>query len=443
MAKIPRRVCASIDLNNGHRPEKCRCLSGEIRILQTGTCLRLFGGIPIRKRISMMENKVTDREICPYYKKCGSCHYQGISYEKELADKQKRLQKLLGVYGKVNPILGMEVPLHYRNKVHAVLGYQKGKVLSGTYSAGSHHLVPVEHCQLDDPAADEIILTIRELVRSFKIRVYDEDSGYGLLRHILIRTAGATGQIMVILVAVSPVFPSKNNFVKALLKKHPEITTVVLNVNSDRTSMVLGDRNIVLYGKGYITDQLLGCSFRLSAAAFYQVNAFQTEKLYAQAIRMAGLTGRETVIDAYSGIGTIGLIAARRAGQVISIESNPVSVKDGIQNAKLNDIKNVRFYRNDATRFMQQMVAAHEKADVVIMDPPRAGSTPEFIRAAAALGPSRIVYVSCNPETLARDLALFKKQGFKVREIQPVDMFSGTAHVETCALLTKASVSEA
>ena len=226
---------------------------------------------------------------------------------------------------------------------------------------------PVDECLLEDQRADAIIRDIRSLLKSFKIMIYNEDSGYGLLRHVMVRTGFASGEIMVVLVCVSPVFPSKNNFVKALRKLHPEITTIVLNVNDRTDSMVLGKRDIVLFGRGYIEDELCGCTFRISPQSFYQVNPVQTKNLYEKAISLAGLTGNERVMDAYCGIGTIGLIASRDAREVISVELNPDAVRDAVTNAKRNQIKNVSFYQNDAGAFMVSMAEKGEKPDIVFM----------------------------------------------------------------------------
>jgi 23S rRNA (uracil1939-C5)-methyltransferase len=242
----------------------------------------------------------------------------------------------------------------------------------------------------------------------------------------------------VVLVTASPIFPSKNNFVKALRKTHPEITTIVQNVNGRGTSMVLGEQEKTLYGKGYIEDTLCGCTFRISPKSFYQVNPVQTEKLYEKAIWLAALTGKETVIDAYCGIGTIGLIAASQAKEVIGVELNRDAIRDAITNAKTNQIKNVRFTCADAGKFMVGMASAGERADVVFMDPPRSGSDEVFMDCLAKMAPKRVVYVSCNPETLARDLAYLEKKGYQAQGAWPYDMFGWTAHCETVVLLSKA-----
>ena len=375
--------------------------------------------------------------LCQVSKRCGGCQYIDMPYDKQLKLKQKKVEQLIGGFVKPEKIVGMDEPFHYRNKVHAVLDVNRGKIISGVYEEGTHDVVPVKTCLIEDKLADEIIQSIVSLLPSFKIKAYCEDNGYGYLRHILIRVGHSTGQVMVVLVASDPVFPSKNNFIKALRAKHPEITTIVLNINDKKTSMVLGDREIVLYGKGYIEDELCGRRFIISPKSFYQVNPVQTEKLYNKAIEYAHLTGNERVIDAYCGIGTIGITAAGKAGEVIGVELNPDAVKDAVKNARLNAVKNISFYKNDASDFMQNMAASGETADVVIMDPPRAGSDERFIDAVALLAPEKVVYISCAPETLARDLEYFEKKGYRAKKAQAFDMFPMTGHVETCCLLER------
>lgn len=389
------------------------------------------------KKVSGRRDEKNKKSLCSVSHQCGACQLLDMPYEKQLAIKQKNVETLLKGICKVNPIIGMENPYHYRNKVHAVFGHQKGEPISGVYKAGTHTLVPVETCMIEDQKADEIIGTIRGMLKSFKIRTYDEDTGYGLLRHVLVKRGFSTGEIMVVLVTASPIFPSRNNFIKALREKHPEITTIIQNVNDRGTSMVLGDKEKTLYGKGYIEDTLCGCTFRISSKSFYQINPVQTEILYYKAIQAAGLTGKETVIDAYCGIGTIGIIASKHAGNVIGVELNKDAVKDAVENAKRNQIKNIQFYNNDAGKFMVNMAAQGEIVDVVFMDPPRSGSTVEFIDSLELMQPDRVVYVSCNAETLARDLVYFKKRGYIAKEAWPVDLFPMTEHTESIVLLQK------
>ena len=381
--------------------------------------------------------KNAKKSMCPVMRQCGGCQMLDMPYAEQLKTKRKRLETLLKGICPVKDMIGMEDPFYYRNKVHAVFDRdRRGNIISGIYQENTHNVVPVEKCMIEDQKADEIIGTIRGMLKSFKIRTFDEDTGYGLLRHVLIRRGFESGEIMVVLVTASPVFPSKNNFVKALREKYPEITTIVQNINGRGTSVVLGEKEHVLYGKGYIVDTLCGCSFRISSRSFYQVNPVQTEKLYTKALELAGLTGKETVVDAYCGIGTIGIIASKKAGNVIGVELNQDAVRDAINNAKMNQISNIRFFCNDAGRFLVNMAEAGEKADVVIMDPPRSGSTEEFMDSIAKMGAKKVVYVSCNPETLARDLAYMKKLGYKAKEAVGFDMFPATEHVETVVLLS-------
>ena len=375
--------------------------------------------------------------LCPVADKCGGCSWINKPYVEQLKNKEKQLKELLAPFCKVEGVIPMEHPEHYRNKVHAVFGENRyHDAISGIYEQKSHRIVPVDSCLIENANADEIIVSIRGLLKSFHIRPYNEDTGYGLLRHVLIRTGHVTGQIMVVLVLASPILPSKNNFVKALLKLHPEITTVVINVNNRNTSMVLGDKEHVIYGKGYIEDELCGKRFRISPRSFYQVNPVQTEILYGKALEYAGLTGKETVVDAYCGTGTIGMIASDKAAKVIGVELNADAVRDARNNAKANQIRNIQFYQNDAGKFLVEMAGQGAKVDVVLMDPPRSGSTEEFMSSVVRIGPERIVYVSCNPETLVRDLKYFKKKGYRVSKGVGVDMFPFTEHVETVVLLS-------
>ena len=311
---------------------------------------------------------------CPHAKKCGGCQLQHLPYERQLAQKQRRAQELLDGFGPVLPILGMEEPTHYRNKVTAAFALDRNrKVVSGIYQPGSHAVVPVDDCLIEDRAADAILVTIRRMLPDFRIRVYDERSGTGWLRHVLVRRGFATGQALVVLVAASPVFPTQKPFVKALTEKHPEITSVVLNVNDRFGPVVLGAREKVLYGDGYIEDILCSHRFRISPRSFYQINPVQTEKLYRTAVDFAGLTGTETVLDAYCGVGTIGITASAHAGQVVGVELNRDAVADAIANARLNGIKNCWFTAGDAGAYMEQMARDGMRPDLVFLDPPRAG----------------------------------------------------------------------
>ena len=418
------------DRERSSRTEKRNEAAGRKRSSQAGTAA-------VSQTESLHRKKIPG-QICPVEKKCGGCQFLHLTYEEQLAWKQKQLSKLMKPLCPVHAITGMKDPLHYRNKVHAVFTHRRdGEIISGIYEEGTHNVVKVDECLLENQTADAIIRDIRQLLKSFKIKTYNEDTGYGLFRHALIRCGHKTNQVLVVLVLGSPILPSKNNFVKALLKLHPEITSIVLNVNDKKTSMVLGEKENVLYGKGYIEDELCGRRFRISPKSFYQINSVQTEFLYGKAIELANLTGKERVIDAYCGIGTIGLVAAQKAGEVIGVELNPDAVRDANRNAKMNQTENITFYQNDAGVFMTEMAEAGEHADVVFMDPPRAGSDEAFLTSVVRLAPDRIVYISCNPETLARDVAWLKKHRYQAEGCWGYDMFPFTVHVEAVCLLSR------
>ncbi len=375
------------------------------------------------------------KKICRAFGECGGCQMLHLPYKKQLKRKMKETAKLLEPYVRLEEIIGMEQPEHYRNKVNAAFTHDRqGKPLSGVYKEGTHYIIPIKKCILENEKADAIIATIRELLPSFKIKTYDEDRGYGLLRHVMVRIGQSTGQIMVVLVLSSPILPSKNNFVKALLERHPEITTIVTNINERKTSMVLGENGQVIYGKGYIEDVLCGITFRISPKSFYQVNAVQTEKLYRKAVEYAGLTGKEVVLDAYCGVGTIGMVAAGKADRVIGVELNEDAIKDAAANAKRNKIKNIDFYQKDAGEFMIQLAEQGEHIDTVFMDPPRTGSDEIFLDSLVKLKPKKVVYISCNPETLARDLKYMTKRGYWVTKGVCLDMFPFCGHVE-CVIM--------
>lgn len=384
----------------------------------------------------MSQSQHQPNGCCPVYKKCGGCQLQNLSYPEQLRLKQNKVVKLLKSFGKVAPVIGMDNPYHYRNKVQAAFGTTRGgKLISGIYQSSSHRIVAVDECLLEDKTADAIIVGIRKLLPSFKLTAYNEDTRRGFLRHVLVKRGFQSGEVMVVLVSGSSMFPRKKDFTKALLKQFPEITTLVWNINDKKTSLVLGERQEVLFGSGKITDSLLGCRFHISPQSFYQINPKQTEVLYAKALEFADLKQSDVLLDAYCGIGTIGLIAADRVGQVIGVEVNPAAVKDARENARLNGTKNAAFYCADAGEFMLRRKAEGQAADVVMMDPPRAGASKQFLHCLVEAAPKRVVYISCNPETQKRDLFYLVKNGYKVKKIQPVDMFPHTEHVETIVLL--------
>jgi len=387
----------------------------------------------INKLIKTSNDRVKAR--CPHYTVCGGCQMMHMSYDAQLKHKTKIVKRLMKSIP-VDPVIGMDEPWFYRNKVISSFAHQK-KVTSGFYKMYSHDVVTIQKCYVQDQLADPIIKTINSLANKYKLRVYNEDTKNGFLRHVLIRTGHVTGEVLIVLVVSNKVFPGKSGFVKDLIKSHPEIKTIVQNVNSRKTSVVLGDQEIVLYGNGQIKDKLCGLTFSISSKSFYQINPVQTEKLYNLANEMANINKNDIVVDTYSGIGTISLIAAKKAKQVFGVEINKDAVKNAIKNAKVNQIKNVRFITGDAGHTMVQMAKEKMPITTVIMDPPRSGSDEKFLSSVVKLKPQKIVYISCNPVTQKRDMDFLIKRGYKVKKVVPVDMFPMTHHVETCALLTK------
>lgn len=381
---------------------------------------------------------------CSAFGACGACQLLDMPYADQLARKQRRIEELFpedAAEGLVQPIRGMDDPTHYRNKVISPYapgrGRAKGRVLCGMYAKGSHRIVSTDECLLENQAAKAATLAVRALMEKWDIPAYDEDTGRGFIRHVVAR-AGRTGELLVTIVTNGDTFPSSKSFCRELVRRVPQITTVVQNVNTRQTNVILGEAERTLYGPGFILDDLCGLRFRISSGSFYQVNAQQAEVLYEAAVAMADADAADTVVDAYCGTGTIGLVAAARgAGRVIGVEAVADAVADAKQNARHNGVDQAEFVCADATEFLTSLAEdAHAGEDIILMmDPPRAGSTPEFLRAACHLRPKRIVYISCEPKTQARDVALLEEGGYHVTAVQPVDMFPHTTHIENIVCL--------
>lgn len=374
------------------------------------------------------------KPVCPVYLKCGSCSLQHLEYAEQLNLKTRLIESLYTPFKvKVEPTIGMSNPYHYRNKSQMVFKFQKGKLVSGFYEEGTHDVINFDNCYLQNEYCNKIITTIKELMTKFRISAYDEDRNTGLIRHVLIKTS-TLNEVLVVLVTGSDNFPGKSNFTKALVSRCNKITTVIQNVNSRKTSAVLGDKEYTLYGKGYIKDILLGKTFKITSKSFYQINHEQTEKLYQKVIELANIKKDEVVLDAYCGVGTIGILLSPNAKKVIGVELVKDAVMNANKNALLNDIKNISFFCFDATPFIVNMARSKEHLDVLIMDPPRSGSTKEFLKAVLMIKPKRIIYVSCNPLTQVEDLK-YLINDYTIKTVQPVDMFPQTSHVETITLL--------
>ncbi|MBK5201666.1 MAG: 23S rRNA (uracil(1939)-C(5))-methyltransferase RlmD [Spirochaetaceae bacterium] len=378
--------------------------------------------------------------VCPLAHKCGGCQLQSLSYKDQLNYKMDEVYKALDNWGRIAPIVPMDNPTNYRNKTQVVFDQQKGKIVSGIYQSGTHRVISIHDCMIQDEESDQILQTIRHLMKKFSILPYNEDNGRGVIRHVLIRKAIRTNQVMVVLICGSPIINSLKTFVSLLKQEHSNIKSILLNYNDGKTSMVLSDDpEQILYGKGYIEDELCGMKFRISPKSFYQVNSVQAEKMYNIVMNMARLNKDDVVLDAYCGTGTIGLIAAKQGiKKLIGVEVNAQAVDDARLNAFKNGIENAEFVCADASQYISELAASKEKIDVLFMDPPRSGSDTSFLISVLKLSPKTIVYISCNMNTLDRDLKILNKSNeYDVVGIQPIDMFPYTTHIENIVLLTR------
>lgn len=437
-----------------------------------------------KSNIAKRDKALKAGQFCPVDERCGACQLLAIPYADQLTSKQAEIEELFADAlaedgATIQSILGMDEPLHYRNKV--ISPYAPGKrtvskahakdtkhsqeqragkrnvknrseqreILCGMYAQGTHRIIPTDECLIENQVAKKIIQAIRLVMMRYGIEPYNEDTGKGFLRHAIVRVGHRSNEVLVTLVTNAEDFPGAKNFARELVKRCPEITTIVQNVNTRATNVILGEgKERTLYGPGFILDRLCGLSFRISSHSFYQVNAVQTEVLYEAAIELAHLQGTERILDAYCGTGTIGLVAARALQEktpaaakdgalVVGVDKVESAIVDARNNAKHNGIENASFIAEDAGVFMNEMAGRDEALDVLFMDPPRSGASLEFLQATAHLHPRRIVYISCNPKTQARDVVYLRERGYRLEAIQPVDMFPHTTHIETVCLLTR------
>ena len=389
-------------------------------------------------RLVSITESSKDRVVfkCPHFTKCGGCQLSMMTYQKECEFKTEKIKKLFPDV-KVSPILGAKTIEHYRNKTIATFARgSKGKVIAGQYELHSHRVLDASKCVFQSRLANNIVDSCTKLMEKYKIAPYDEDKKTGYLRHVLIRTT-TENKALVCLVVSKADFPERKKFFGELKKLHPEIETIVTNINSRSTSVVLGEKEMISYGEGFVDDVLCSKTFRISSTTFYQIHHDQTEVLYQKAIDLAELKGNERILDAYCGIGTISMIVSDHVKEAVGVEINKSSVRNAIMNAKMNQISNCRYIAEDCTSYMLKAAAQKEHFDVVFMDPAREGSTPEFLNALASLKPEKIVYISCNPETQKRDVQILKKKGYKICAVQPVDMFPRTVHVESVVCLSR------
>lgn len=411
-------------------------LPSEEAVIDTYFSYGKFNRALIKERITTSSDRV--KPACKYFKSCGGCQLMHLSYDKQLEFKRDKVKSLLHKFASIDidveDTMPVDDPYRFRNKVQKPIQDIKGKGISaGFYKKDSHSLVKIDDCLIESQLSNKITRSIVDLIKSFGYKAYDEETNTGLIRHLLIKTS-TDDKALVTIVSTSEKLKDKDIFAKKIMSQNKEVVGVVLNINNKKTNVILGDKDILLSGKSYITDTIFDNRFLISSHSFYQTNSKQIENLYSTAISFASLKEGDVVLDAYCGTGTIGLSLARRVKEVIGVELNRDAYKDAIKNAKINDINNASFINDDCTDYM---LNTKQKFDVIIMDPPRKGSTKEFIDACIRINPRTIVYVSCDPVTLARDINLFK-DNYELVKVQPVDMFPHTSHVETvCKLIRK------
>ena len=377
---------------------------------------------------------------CNTYKRCGGCNLRHIKYEETLKIKRDTVQNLvnktLKSKIKVKQAIGMEHPYHYRNKAQYPVGIDKeGNPVIGVFANRTHEVIPINNCLIQNKESQEIAKYICNFLKEHNITVYNEINQTGLVRHIMIKVGMKTDDIMCVIVINGQSIPQEELLVKELIERFPNIKTIVKNINTKNTNVILGDKNINLYGDGYIYDRLGEYTFKISPLSFYQINPIQTEKLYNLAVEYANLTGKEIVIDLYCGIGTIGIFMAKQAKKVYGVEIIGQAIEDAKENCKINNIENAQYYVGDTETVFEKLITKENlQADVIVVDPPRKGLDNTTIENIIKIKPKKVVYISCNPATLMRDLAKLEKD-YEIKEIQPVDMFPFTSHVECCSVL--------
>ncbi len=384
-------------------------------------------------------SKYRIQPLCKVCTSCGGCQFQQLSYEGQLFFKKNRVLQAFKRIGhqkslQINDIIGMDEPYYYRNKIQVPVGYDKHhNIVYGMYKSKSHELIPIDTCNIQDVRCKEILDNVIFLINKYDIKPYNEIDNTGIIRHIMIRTSKYYDEIMLVLVVTTKNYKNKDKFIENIIKNCQKVTTIVENINNKVTNVILGDKENILYGKGYIKDNILGLDFKISAESFFQINSKQVGKLYKSAIDLLNLTENDVLLDAYSGVGTIGLLASKYCKKVYSVEINKKATIDGQENAKINNIYNVEFINDDAGRFIKNL---KEDINALIMDPPRKGSSKEFLDEILNKQISKIAYISCNPETLARDVLYLCKE-YDIVSVTPFDMFPMTSHVESVCILIK------
>lgn len=410
-------------------------LVGEEAIVETSFKFGKLNDLKVMERLNSSPDRTVS--ICPYYPQCGGCQLLHLRYESQLEYKRQKVQNLLhkfsGLDIKVEETISSNPHFEFRNKVQKPVRKVNGKLELGFYKTDSHELIPVKKCLMETPLSQKISREIHKLLVKYHYEPYDEDKGTGYIRHILIKTSRHYNEALVTIVSTTDKIKGRLQFAKELIGNVKEIKGVVLNINPRHTNVILGEKNIPIYGYTHIKDRIFDNDFLISTKSFYQTNPYQIENLYGTAIKKAQLKATDVVLDAYCGTGTIGISIAKNVKQVVGVELEKDAVKDAIKNAKLNNLNNICFINQDCTEYM---LKSQKRFDVIIMDPPRKGSTNEFLEAVNQINPRTVVYISCEPSTLARDLKHLLKR-YRVISVTPVDMFPNTFSVETIAVLKR------
>jgi 23S rRNA (uracil1939-C5)-methyltransferase len=416
-------------------------LPGETVIARAQKVEKTHAFLKTLQVLAPSESRVTPP--CPYYEKCGGCVCQHMTYEASLQMKRERVRDALsrigGLQADVAPVIGMDDPWRYRNKTALPVGGEKGAPQIGFYAPRSHRIIDIDGCLIAKKESDEVSAILRRWMEKFEVEPYHEETRTGLIRHVMSRVS-RSGQVMAVVVAAAASLPHERELIAMLRAGVPGLCSLYLNINRRGDNVILGSESRLLYGEERLQDTLCGLKYALSPQSFFQVNPVQTEKLYQTAVDFAGLTGKELVADLYCGAGTISLLLARRAKKVVGIEIVPQAIRDAEENARVNGVSNAAFHAAAAEALLPQMVAQGLRPDVIVLDPPRKGCEEPVLRAIAQAAPRRVVYVSCDPATLARDAKLLCAMGYQADQCQPVDMFCWTGHVETVVLLSKGEI---
>ena len=410
-------------------------LPDEKAIVETTFSFGKIKETKVLKRLS--DSKYRVKPLCKYYHKCGGCQLQHLNYQKQLEYKKEKVKNLIKKFASLDIVVSdcikVDDPFYFRNKIQMPLKKERGKIVAGFYRQGTHELVKIDKCIIEDKKAEKIIKDVLSVMNEFHLDIYDEDKRKGVFRHLLLKTSSYYDECLLTFVVSDLNVKGRTNFAKKLVEKSPSIKGVIFNLNKRDTNVILGEKEEVIYGKSRIKDRIFDLDFLISSKSFYQTNFKQIENLYKTAIENSSLSKDDVVLDAYCGTGTISLSLARKVKKVIGVEIVKEAVIDARKNASLNKIENAFFINDDCTSYMERN---DEKFSVVLLDPPRKGATLSFIKNVFKIKPQKVIYISCDPVTLARDLNIFK-ENYTVNKVIPVDMFPHSLHVETIVLLEK------